>query len=322
MTAGPGSIAYKHEPAGSYGGSPTDTTYKLPGKDPTAEEISIDNALLQMGIPTDPETVDAVASTFDGAISLSWTQTTPWYLNHVYGSAPTASGTGPYTYTWDFPSGAGSDWRVQSSRWFLGLNYGAGTCEREIKGVVFPDWSQDLSIGSEVRTSLTGFYGDESKNTALTPGSIVGADADPMVFHGGNLEIPNGTALARMQSGTISTTTGARAQRDWQRKPVDAVLGNVETTLSISKLMTDTDMVNLAYGNASAPANTVDGAATGTLSFGSAGTAALDRELTTVTPNTYGWTDLLNRDADMMEDVEFVVNSEQTVATSDESSAL
>jgi len=125
MSAGPGSIAYKHEPDGDYMGSPTDSTYKLPGKDPTAEDISFENALQRMGVPTDPETVDAIAQTFEGAISLSWTQTTPWYLNHVYGSPPDQSGDGPYDYTWSFPSGPGSDWRVQSARFYVGLNTAA-----------------------------------------------------------------------------------------------------------------------------------------------------------------------------------------------------
>ncbi len=54
MSAGPGSIAYKHEPDGDYMGSPTDDTYKLPGKDPTAEDISFENALQRMGVPTTP----------------------------------------------------------------------------------------------------------------------------------------------------------------------------------------------------------------------------------------------------------------------------
>lgn len=322
MSAGPGSIAYKHEPAGNYMGSPSDSTYKIPGKDPTAEEISIDNALMRMGIPTDPETVDAIAGTFEGAISLSWTETTPWYLNHVFGGAPSKSGSGPYTYTWTFPSGADSDWRVQSSRWFIGLNYdGSNSCERELKGVVFTDYQQELSIGSEVRTTVTGFYGDEEKNTSLSPGSIDGTDAEPMVFHGGQLEIPDSTGLTRIQSATVQTTTGARPQRDMSRKPVDAVLGNVETTLTVRKHMTDTDMLELAYGGSSSPATTVSGEADGKLVFGTSGTPQLDREFTDVTPNTYGWQDVLNRDADMNEDIEFVINSEQAVATSDASSA-
>lgn len=314
-------IAYLHEPSGDYLGTPTDTTYKVPGKNPVVEDLSFENALTRMRYPDDPEVLDAVAQTFEGAISLTWTQTTPWYLNHVFGQAPSDGGesSAPYTYTWDW-----TNYLVDSSRWYFGLEAGSATTEREIKGAVFGSLSYDLSIGDEVRVSVTGFYGDEAKNTSVTPGTLQGKDVSPMVFHGGSLSIPTSTAIVKPQSATLDITTNVRPQRGWDRKPKDAVLGAVETNLSLSDIYTDTDQLSLAYGNSSAPATSsgVDGAADGELAFTSGGTNALTWDMTGITHNTYGWSELANRDADSLEDNEYIVNQVSPTAESAESGAL
>lgn len=313
-------IAYLHEPDGNYLGSPSDTTYKIPGKNPSVEDLSIENALQRMRYPDDPQTLDSIAQQFEGAIGLSWTQTEPWYLNHVYGDPPTAGGetSAPYTYTWTFTPNL-----IQSSRWFMGLNHASGTVERSIKGAVFPQLQFQISVGEEVRVTATGFYGDEQYNTSVTPGSLHGKSAPPMVFHGGSLEIPNSTTIVKPQEATLEINTGGRAQRAWQRKPIDAVIGNVETSLNLSKIITGGSQLTLAYGNSTAPSTSgVDGAATGTLRFESDGTPALEHQLTRVTPNSYNWQDLANRDADVLEDIQYNVDEIQTVAESDESTAL
>lgn len=316
------SVAYLHEPDGNYMGSPNDTTYKVPGKDITIEDISLENAIQRMRLPDDPQTYDAIAQTFEGAISMSWTETTPWWLNHVFGGPPASSGTGPYTYTWTFP-GAGSAWYIQSSRWFVGINHANGVAERELKGAVFGQLQSSISIGETVRTSVTGFYGDEQKNTALTPGSYQGKNATPMVFHGGELEIPNATTITRPQEATLEITTGARPEREWARKPVGAVLGAVETTLDLQKVITGTSQIDLAYGTTTAPTTgDVGGAADGTLRFTTGGTPQLEYQMTRVTPDTYNWQNAANIDADFLEDESLVVNEIVAEATSSESSAL
>lgn len=144
-----------------------------------------------------------------------------------------------------------------------------------------------------------------------------------MVFHGGSLEIPNSTTIAKPQEGTLTLRSGARAQRDWNRKPTDAVTGNFETSLELSKILTGTSQLDLAYGTTTAPTTgDVDGAATGTLRFESGGTPALEHQLATVTPDRYGWEQYPNPDEDTLESLTYVVNGLQTVAESDESAAL
>lgn len=321
MTGKP-TVAYKHEPVGDYRGTPTDSTFKYPGMNINVEDLSFENALARMTVPDDPATLDAVAQIFEGAIGLSWTLTEPWWLNHHFGNPPSAGGetSAPYTYSWSTAFGA-----AQSSRWYFGLDYLSGTVERVVKGAVFPDVQVDFSMGDEVTINATGFYGDETKNTSVSPGTIHGKDSSPMVFHGANFEIPNSSKLAKVESATLDLSTNIRAQRDLSRKPVDAVLGRPEPTLDLDKVVTSTSQLNLAYGNSNAPVTgDLDGAANGTVRFqaGSSSPPALEFQLSGVTPNQYGWDQYPNPDEDTLESLSYFVNDLTAVAESDESSAL
>ncbi|MFC7044298.1 hypothetical protein ACFQH6_01775 [Halobacteriaceae archaeon GCM10025711] len=211
---------------------------------------------------------------------------------------------------------------MQSSRWYLGLDYLDGVAERELMGVVFPQLRVQYQEGQPVRMDVVGFYGDEQKNTSLTPGSLVGKDDDPMVFHGATLSIPSATAVAKLQSGTLNIQTGAHAQRGAGRHPVDAVLGGVNTTLDVTDIITDTSKLELAYGAADAPATTVSGAADASFKFTTPGTSSLDFQLSGVTPNEYSWNDFTNPDTDVTEQFTNHVTSVTAIAESDEASAL
>jgi hypothetical protein len=153
---GTGSVAYLHEPTGdNYAASPTDSDYKSPGKDHVITDLTIDNALAQLRNANDPEIVDAIKTTFDGAFNLEFALGNPWFLNHVFGGEPTSTGAGPYDHTWTPQTG-----RCQSSRWFIGVDYLDGTAERELKGTVFPSMELSWTRDDVPRVSLTGFYAD------------------------------------------------------------------------------------------------------------------------------------------------------------------
>lgn len=315
-------VAYVHEPADDYLGSPTDTTYKLPGKNVTVKDVSLSNALQRMRLPNDPQAVETVAGSFEGAFEATWTLTTPWFHNHVFGGAPSQSGSSaPYTYTWSFPESGG--WQVQGSRWYLGVELSSGAVERALKGVVFGQLDVNCSVGETVQVTAMGFYADEERNPSITPGTVSGGDAEAMVFEGGSLEIPDSSSLGMLQDATLNINTGARPQRGWQRKPLGAVLGAVDTTLDVSKIIQDDSQLSLAYGGGSSPSTgNVDGEPTGKLTFSTSGSAELTYDMTGVTPNQYNWQNLADADADVLEDLTYYVDGVEAVATSDESSAL
>ncbi|WP_435346031.1 phage tail tube protein [Haloarchaeobius sp. HRN-SO-5] len=298
------------------------SNYIYPGQNTTLEELTLENALAELRWPDSNEVADQIATTFSGALSVSFAPTNPWFLNHVLGDPPTAGGEGspPYSYTWT-PVGGGEN--VQSSRWFIGFDLASSTTERVLEGVVFPQMTVEAGVGEMPRVSLTGFYGDESSATSLTDytGSIVG-DEDPLVFHQGDLQIPQATSLARMDQCTFTVQTGARAQRDWQRHPLDAVAGSVETRLSPSKVPTDQNTLDLAYGGSAAPATTVSGAADARLKFGSPGDHSLQIDVQDVTPNTYGWQNVLDQGTDTLEDTELYCGALSITGESSQSSAV
>lgn len=316
-------LAYQHEPVGDLTGTPTMTDYLALGANPTVEDVSLQNSLQRNRYPDDPQAVSAIEQTFEGAVSVSWDLTESWWLNHHFGTEPTAGGetAAPYTYTWTY-----TDYLVQSARLFVGLQTGASAyAERVLKGVVFPQLDVSLTEGGPVRISATGWYADEESNTALTPGAIVGKDATPMQFHGGSISIPATNTIAKPREATLSLDAGTRPQRDMTRKPVDAVVGPVETTLTLQDVVTNTDQLTLAYGNSTAPATPVggvSGAADGELYFSAGANQELTFDMTGVTPNTYNWANVADWDADTLEDTEFFVDQVQATAASDEASAL
>ncbi|MDR9382619.1 MAG: phage tail tube protein [Natronomonas sp.] len=246
--AGAGDLAWLHEPVDDYGGSPTDTDYKGAGKDVTVDTLSIDNALSRLN-DFSAEAAQYVETTFEGALAISGTLTTDtvWMLNHVYGSEPAQSGSGPYTYTW-----APDTIRVQSARFFIGLDYLNGFAERAVKGVAFPEFEVSNNIGETSTFSATAFYRDEELATSATPGSAP-TPGDPYVFHGGSFSYGADT-LVKMQEATLSINTNAHAQRGWERKADDAVRGNIEYSVTPTKIVTETDLLTDAYGNSTAPA--------------------------------------------------------------------
>ena len=307
-------IAFVHE--GSYGESPTDNDMKSPGRNIEINEMALSNALQRQRDPGEVESSNTVETRLEGAFSLSFDACSPWWLNHVFGTAPTAGGEAatPYTYEWALAAG-----RVQSSRWYVGVDYLTGTVERELKGVIFPSMSVQIQEGEPVRIDLTGVYGDETKNTAVTPAAQPSPASESLIFHGGSFSV-DGTEQTKLQEGTLDVQTNARLQRGWSRKPVDAVMGNVETTLDVTKILTGTDLISLAYGNSNAPAATaVDGAGAGVLTFQSPGDTALRFDLTGLTPEQYNWQGVGPVEQDATEPTQYVVD--QVTATASTTAA-
>lgn len=294
-----------------------------PGTDVEVSELSLNNALTRMRLPDDNQTYRSLAQNFEGALSVSFTPTNPWWLTNVFGNPPTAGGesSAPYSYTWTPAFGP-----VQSSRWYTGVDLAANTIERELKGVVFPQMSVSYSQGQPVTVDLTGLVGDEQQNSSFEQdgSTVVGGSGNELMFHGFSLTIPSGgDEVKRVQEATLNISMGTRFQRGPQRKPVDAVSGAVTTDLTFQKIIEDaTSQVTLAYGNSTAPATgDVDGAATGKMDLTTAGDHAQKWDLTQITPDEYAWTDLVNYDADVLEDLTCYVDQVSVTAESSKSTA-
>ncbi|GAA0539674.1 phage tail tube protein [Halorubrum ejinorense] len=303
-------VAFVHEPVGDYGGSPSDSQYKTPGRNGTIDTLEFDNDETRQRNWSN-ETEETVEGVFDGAFSLSFEAVDPWFLNQVFGQPPTAGGESsePYSYTWEFVQG-----EMQSARWYVGADLVNGFAERALSGVVFNQMELDISIGDPVGVSLTGFYASETPNTSFTPGTQPKVDGTPLIFHGGSINIPTSTEIARPQSATLSVSNGARPQREWVREPVAAVIGNPEPTLNLNSVVMDSDLLELGLGSADGPATTVDGAADGELAFESPGANALRFPMEGITHSTYSWESIGNAEEDLTDGNDLTIDRLTAVA--------
>lgn len=289
-------IAYQQEPG--YAQKPTQTGYSTPGADVTLSEISIDNGAERIRVPGQADPYATVFHQFEGSISVSGTITTgntSWFQNVM------ADNSSPY----EFQIGSAT-----SSRWYVGCDPGVGTVERELMGVVFPQCSISCEQDDEVTFELTGFYGDEQKNSSLSKGSPIQPTGDPLVFHGGKFELPKSQKLMGMESGTLTLNSQARLHRGWDRHPFDAVMGGHESQVEFERVFfQDGSVTDIAYGSqgSTAPQKYPSGAS-GVLSF-TAPSGTLTATLNKVVPSEYSWDNAGQVNEDMMETGTFFVNS-------------
>lgn len=316
--SGPAQQAWVHEP--EYRGDPTDTDYKRFGYDPSVEDLSFERALARMGLPTDPETLNTVSNTFEGAISVSYVPAgQPWYHTGVFAEQPTAGGESsePYSYEWT-PTLTPT---MPSARLYAGADFLNGTAEREIVGAAWTQLETDWTEGEEIRQTLTGFYADEDYNTSLTPGSIQDITGDPLVFHGGTLTIDS-TTQKELSSGSLSIQNGGRPRRGMEAFIRGAATGTFETSFDIEKVKDGDDQQILAYGDAGGAQAQPTTAPTASFAFTTPGVNSLTYDLTRVTPENFSWNDVLDRDEDLLESISYVADEIVATAETDSSEAL
>lgn len=297
--AGSSSVAFVKETA--FKTLPGTPTYYLPGRNPTAEEISITNALERMDIPQEPEAVESVAGLFDGAFTASWTMSADTHQHVrdiVFNDAGGGFKTGPAT----------------TSRWYLGTKYlssnSTSTYERELKGVIPLDYEIQYDVNTNtIRETLTAGYADEAGASSLTPGSITkptgGSDVP---FHGASLSV-DAVTVEKLQSCTLSFSSISRFQNGPNRTPVDATLANPRTTLDATAIFNGSEFTELAYGGAGATSiqDRVDSVA-GSLTFDAEGSTVATYTLPKLQVESGSWDSLVDAENDLTEPTTFHVN--------------
>lgn len=293
MSAGSATVAFAPEP--SYLAAPTDPTYVQPGYNITVGEVSLQRALQRLRDPNNPEPIQSIAQNVEGALSVSFDLAGDEWHQLVFNNT---DNTG-------FEDG-----RMPSSRWWLGTNALPGVTERVPKGAVVADAQIQYQQGQPNRVQLTLIYGDEEKNSSITPSSIQKPSADDVYpFHGAELTLDT-VAQAKLQSATLGISPNARFHRGPSQHPLDAVIGNVEHTLTMAAIFEEDDNLSAAYGSASATAVEDNVATTdGSLAFENAAGTTLTYNLTAMQPNQYGWSDLVAGENDLNEEIDYHVAS-------------
>lgn len=286
--AGSGSVAWAAED--SYLGGTTTPTYRLPGTNVQPETVELNRNLLEIYAPGDVEAQKFLAQNIEGQLNLSWVMNTDSFHRLLFNDSFTGFGTG----------------LANSAEWYLGVDYQGGTTERQIKGWA-PATAQVVYNGptETVRVTMQGAYGDEEKNTSLTPGTIE-SGADEVPGHGASLTI-NSVELSKLQTATLSFENISRLEPGPSPHPLDAVAGNVTTNLDIEAIYEGPDQYELALGSSGATDVEDDvESVPATLAFDVQGSTVADYEIARLAPDTYDWQDLVNNDASLNESITFM----------------
>ncbi|MFC6765436.1 phage tail tube protein [Natrinema soli] len=281
--AGTTSVCWTREP--SFLTAPSTPTYVHAGRNASVNEIELSNALERSRLPDDNEAVESIAQNLEGALALEYDLVHPWMLTDAFVSNHTDDDSDG-VLEWSMGRG-----QMPTSRWFIGVDIGSNTVERVPKAAITTQLQLQVSLNSNARVTQTLVYADETKNTTMTPGTIVGGDQSPYVYHGGSFTV-DGTTQKKMQSGSIDITNGGSLDQGWNRKAVDAVAGDADYTVNATKIATEetSSNVTLAYGNSNAPATSsgIDGVP-GKLQLTRGDGDQITLSMEGVTTNTYGW---------------------------------
>lgn len=288
---GTATVAYTEEP--SLLTAPESPTYYQPGTDVTIGELSLQNELARIRDPDSPEPVGSVAQNFEGAINLTWTLTDYNWHDIVFNDGGTA-----------FKSG-----RPVPTRWWVGVDYIDGIAEREIQGAIVTQVQIQYQQGGKIEISLNLIYGDEEKNTEITPTSISKSE-DTKMWHDADLSITGVTDVScdKLQSATLQIDIGARFHRGGDRHPCDAVIGTVDSSLTTDAIFTEAsdDRLAIAYSgsaDATSPASNID-ETSATFDVGSE-----TYDLGGLKPNSNSWNSVIDPESDTQDSNEYHVSS-------------
>ncbi|QLK25411.1 phage tail tube protein [Natrinema zhouii] len=307
--AGTTNVAWTREP--SFAGDPSTPTYVYPGRNVSVTDLTIERALERSRLPDDNEAVESIATALEGALAVEYDLCHPWMLTDAFVSDDTDSDSDG-VLEWSMGRG-----QMPSSRWYIGVDVGASVCERELKGAATTQLQIQISQNAPARVTQTIVYADEDENTSLTPGDVVGGDESPYMFHGADLTIDSSTKK-KLQSGTLTITNGGSLDTGWNQVAIDAVAGDANYSLSVSKIADDSisENLSLAYGSsgATSPGDSVDGVS-GEIPIIRADGDQITFPLTGVRPNSLSWDNIPPGDEERVQELfEFYVDRVEATA--------
>ncbi|GGO03488.1 hypothetical protein [Haloarcula pellucida] len=190
------------------------------------------------------------AGAFEGAWSLSWDLTTPWWLRSIFGTPNTTdNGDGSHTHAYSLSSGDPDSFQI------LEGYETSTTAERALKGCVTGSARIEPSVDDDggSRVTMEGFYAIEDTSTGVSLTSQDTIDEEVLNYADATLK-RDGTAEALVQNATLDLSWEAsRAiQTFGSRFATEYLVGLFSPTLDYSKLKTDAAALQDVYGGASA----------------------------------------------------------------------
>ncbi|MCS7136737.1 MAG: phage tail tube protein [Candidatus Caldarchaeum sp.] len=173
---------------------------------------------------------------FEGAVSVEWILSNPWFLRGVMGQV-TTTGSGPYTHTFTKTN------LPQSMTLEVGATLSGSNVVRTLSGCVFSSVAISASVGELVRVRGEIMYASEAVGT--TAASPLVDTFEPFVFTHATLEIPQGTVIAEVQSFDLTINNNALMVYGLGgREPVSAVWQAFDASGSLSVTMKNATFLN------------------------------------------------------------------------------
>ncbi len=173
------------------------TANKIFGENLQIKSVDLKNNIKRLFRLGSRSAVAHVTGKFEGALSLDFDISDPWFMKGVMGNI-TTSGTGPYYHTFTEANQPPS----------LTIENGISGTIRKYLGCIIGDCKISTAVGDEpAKCSLTVMYADES----LTSGSTTQTAPTDAVypFSYGSIEYPTGTTVANTESVELSITNNA-----------------------------------------------------------------------------------------------------------------
>jgi len=284
---------------GLLGNLQTADTYYEPGKDPELDEDpELDRDLEQIRMPDEVFHDESVEGNIEGAFGISVIPESSRIddLHDVLYN--NASGSGDLL----------TPGEPATSRWYVGIDYIAGTAERVLKGVIPLSVDVEYSQGDSTRYSITFGYADEEYNTSITPSSVNEATGETVQFHSTELSL-DGTVQSKEQSFTLSIADMSAFHYGSDPVAEGATVANPTASLDVTTIITEDNQLDLAYGGSgqtttSSRMTAVDG----TITLSDSSGAIATYNLSSMKTENHTWQNLINADDDAAENYTMQVN--------------
>lgn len=216
-----------------------DATDKTFGHDVSLTSLAIRPNLEKLYTYDKRGVAKAVVKQFEGAMSLEFTLSNPWWLRSLFGKSYTGNASAPYFHAFEMVD------QPRSIHVEIGLKLADEDKTLGLDGVIITSASVSAAVNELVKVRLDCLYKEmrtwDNKLTAVTE------TFEPYVFQHGRLEIPDGTYVGIVQrfEFTINNNTvmqyglGDRYAVRPIQKALD-VTGRLTLAMSDTSFITDT----------------------------------------------------------------------------------
>ena len=254
------------------------------GRDPTLEELSLDNQLERLRTGNEVWSKESVKTNFEGAVSLSAVVSTDVH-KQIEAIVFNDGGTG-------ITSGLAA-----SARIFVGASYLTGTAERELLGCIPLEYSIEWEQGGMVSYSLSLAYADEKPGSSADLTTATRAtEGSSLPFHAATFAV-DGTDIQDLQSATLSISDISRLQYGGSPTANRGVIANPQASLDVEAIFTTPSRTQLARGAPNGPPPDRLDSVTGSVTLEKPdGTTLSEYQLSALKPASYDWNNVLGTD--------------------------